>query len=802
MPNNYPAIPHEMRFYRQWVVWRYEEQEDGKKPTKVLYNPNFNGHAAVNNKDTWVSFDEAVSAAVNNEDKWAGIGFVLTEEDPYCFIDLDDTSGLPNHEELYERQDAYFKMFESYAELSPSGRGLHIIAKGSVERGRKRAQIEIYSSLRFMTMTGDVYRDAPIVEEDVKCKMLWNAMGGAAAVNAPKPTYREQTEDDERVTFRMFNAHNGDKAKNIYNGHWQQYVSSASEADQALFNIIVFYTKNKEQIVRIFQRSALGTRKKAYRQDYLERSIGLAFDNELPPVDHEGLLVLLDDMRAAAGALGGAAPLIGNDATPSDGVAATEPGRLAQLDTAKPALVKILPPVNAEVIIPPGLVGDIALFVQASAHRPLAAASLVAGIGLVAGIAGRAYNVSGSGLNQYLLFLAPTGTGKEGINNGISKLVSAVENNGSPKVREFIGPGQIKSDSGLIKWIDKANSCLSIVGEFGLKLAEMTGERAPAHLKGIKSALMDFYSKSGRGQVLNATAYSDKDKVIAQIKSPNYCMIGESTQERFYEVIDEVMVYEGLLPRFTLFEFDGDLPTRNKNAGAAVPSVELVQLLGKLVSVVNSIEHGPKGPVDVLFTPEADKLFDDFNTYCESFQRGPHTNELLRGVWSRAWLKAAKLAATVAVGMNIEVPVITIETAQWATKIVADESSHMVDKFATGQIGMTQRIDDNAQHKAIVKVLHQWLITDKEAAVKAGVRADMQFQGCIPHSPLMRRLASEQAFRRQNGSASLAVKTAIKLMLDNDEIRQLPTEDCIARFGTTAVCYMVSDPKRLFNITF
>lgn len=797
MTHKFHNIPAEMRFYKQWVTWRYEEQEADKKPTKVLYNPTFNGHAAVDKPDTWVTFNEAVEAYEADPVGWAGVGFVLTTNDPYCFIDLDDTRHLPNHDELLERQQNVFAMFESYAEYSPSGTGVHIITKGAVERGRKRSQIEVYSQLRFMTMTGDVMRDAAILEEDVKVKALWHAMGGAAAIHSREANYQPQTEADERVLHRMFTAENGMKAKNIYQGFWQQYVSSPSEADQALFNLIVFYTKNKEQIIRIFQNSALGNRKKAYRVDYLERSIALAFDRDLPPVDMEGLLIQLEDMRAKAANASGAAPE-GPSAAPNIAGAETEPGRLAQPGDA-PTLVKANPPVNAEIVVPPGLIGDIAEFVFNAAHRPIASAGLVAALGFVAGIAGQSYNVSGSGLNQYLLFLAPTGTGKEAINSGISKLAAAVERNGSPRIRDFIGPGQIKSDSGLIKWIEREPSCVSIVGEFGLKLGEMTGERAPAHLKGIKSALLDFYTKSGHGQVLNATAYSDKDKVIASIAAPNFCMIGESTQERFYEIIDETMVYEGLLPRFAIFEFNGDLPQRNKNAGFATPSLDLVQKLAKLVSLVKSIRDAEKGPINVSFTPEADALFDRFNDYCESFQQRD-SNELLRGVWSRAWLNAAKMAATVAIGMNMETPTIDIDTARWATKVIADQATHLVSKFAEGKTGVGIRQDENAQHKAIVRTLRTWLIDNKDQAIKAGVRADMQFQGCIPHSPLLRKLASDQAFRKPGGNPSLLVKFALKLMQDNDEIRQLSTDDCVARFGTTAVCYMVSNPKELFEL--
>ena len=61
--------------------------------------------------------------------------------------------------------------------------------------------------------------------------------------------------------------------------------------------------------------------------------------------------------------------------------------------------------------VPPGLVGEIAQFIYAQAPRPVPEISLAGALGMIAGIVGRAYNISGTGLNQYTLLLAPTGTG-------------------------------------------------------------------------------------------------------------------------------------------------------------------------------------------------------------------------------------------------------------------------------------------------------------------------------------------------------------------------------------------------------
>ena len=82
-----------------------------------------------------------------------GIGFVLSDADPYTFIDLDDCEG---DADAIAVRDKIMAGFDSYTERSPSGRGFHIIVRGGVSAGRRRGKVEVYSTQRFMTMTGDV----------------------------------------------------------------------------------------------------------------------------------------------------------------------------------------------------------------------------------------------------------------------------------------------------------------------------------------------------------------------------------------------------------------------------------------------------------------------------------------------------------------------------------------------------------------------------------------------------------------------------------------------------------------------
>lgn len=258
-------IPHELRSYRQWVR---------RAADKIPLNPRTGTSANVTDPNTWGTFDEAIASPHG-----IGVGFVFTENDPFTGIDIDVKEGeQPTAEQL-----AIYNEFDSYAEQSPSKRGVHIIVRGKVPT-IKRKGIEVYSSLRYFTMTGDVLRPGPIADHSANLQTMWARMGGNASQAAQDAPDAAQTASDAEVIDRARNAVNGGKFSTLYAGNWQGEYPSQSEADQALINIIQFYTKNREQITRIFRSSGLGQRDKAKRADYMNRMLSKGFDRELKPV--------------------------------------------------------------------------------------------------------------------------------------------------------------------------------------------------------------------------------------------------------------------------------------------------------------------------------------------------------------------------------------------------------------------------------------------------------------------------------------------------------------------------------------
>ncbi len=760
-------IPHEMRTYTQFVMWRYEDT-DGKKPTKVPYSARTGQLAAVDNPNTWASFDECVQALSSGW--YAGIGFVLTEADPYAFIDLDSTNG---DQTALDRQIKIFNEFDSYAERSPSGNGLHIIIKGAIPSGRRRSFIEIYSSKRYMTMTGDVYRNAPIKEQNDLLNALWAQMGQGSVATAVYAGVAEAKETDEQVINRAMAAANGDKFAELLAGKWEGMYQSQSEADFALVDIIAFYTQNRAQIARIFRGSGLGQRDKAKRDDYVSYMLNKCFDRMLPPVDIDGLRNRLDEAIAAK-------------------ERAEVPSQVSQ--PLQPTVApKPIPETSSVYSVPPGLVGEVAQFIFAAAPRPVAEIALAGAIGLVAGIVGRAYNISGTGLNQYMLLLAPTGTGKEAIASGIDKLMAQVIRT-VPAAADFIGPGEIASSQAVIKYMSKGpTSFVSLVGEFGIYLQQMASVNAPPHLMGLRRFLLDAYNKSGEGKVLRPSIYSDREKNTTAVLAPSFSLMGESTPEKFYEGLHEGLISEGLLPRFTMIEYHGERPPLNTSHLQAQPSFELIDRLSTVCAHALMLNSQHKA-IHVQTDATANKMFNDFDAHCDA-NINTSEREIRRHLWNRAHIKALKLAAVVAVGCNPYDPIINADIASWAINIVVADARNLLARFDAGEIGI-----DNDETKQLAKVISTtkdyvvspWPEVAKYAGEGAGI---LHSNRIVTYSYIQRRLASVAVFKKDRIGSTGAIKRALKTLCERGDLQEVSRATLSKDYGTSAVAYMIAHPS-------
>lgn len=261
----YEFIPNELKQLRNWVCWKAEpDPKSHSGISKKPVNPRTGGLAQSNNPDTWSDFDTAVMASGN----FAGIGFMFSGSG--CFgVDLDGCEAELN-DYLAGRQNNIIGEFinglQSYAELSQSKTGIHIICRGSLPPGgRRRGNVEMYDSGRFFVMTGDYCSEfIDVTECSEKIKPLHKKYLGENVTSMLQNL--PVSMDIQTIIEKAKASQNGDKFSRLFSGDYSDY-SSQSEADMALCNMLAFWCSgDAEKMDTIYRSSGLMRKKWDRRQ--------------------------------------------------------------------------------------------------------------------------------------------------------------------------------------------------------------------------------------------------------------------------------------------------------------------------------------------------------------------------------------------------------------------------------------------------------------------------------------------------------------------------------------------------------
>lgn len=741
MRNNIPA---ELRDLPQWVV-----AAGDKNPR----NPRTGDLASVTDPASWGTFYEALHSGYQH------IGFVLTKSDPFCIIDLDE----PLTEQQAARHRLIVNAFWTYTEVSQSGKGVHIVCKGSIPMGCRRDKVEVYSDGRYMIFTGNVMKAAPICDYGEAVNNMYLQMHDTVTAELVDQV---EVVNDEKLYEIAANAANGAKFVSLFAGQMNGYPSQ-SEADFALLSIIAFYSLSNEQCRRVFRMSVLGRRDKALRNDdYLNRALSKIRGKQAPtsPVDISGFMAKLN------------APVPEVVKVEVDGWV-LPPLPVAPIELTTP------PPLPPQSQFPPGLVGDIAQYILASSWRPVPEISLVAAISFVAGIVGRHFNISGLGLNHYLILLAKTGTGKEGIQTGHDRLVAACAQH--CKLDEFMGPAAFASGQAVTRRLDEQPCFVSVLGEVGLLLKQWCAPDANAINVQLRRVFLDLYGKSGFASTIRPSVYSDTEKNTNNVKAPNVTVMGESTPENFYGALDVAHVSEGLIPRFIVIEYEGPRPPLNME-GNRPPDPDLVKRIAQMAQCVFTMKTNDTCCV-VTQDREAASLLLAFNEKADDrINRGE--DEMLKQLWNRAHVKAMKLAALIAVGVSHNAPIVTAPIARWSIDFIQTEIENMIAKFMAGEVG-------EGDHKALAeleKAVTKWGTLEEKHRRPYSVPSAILMQGkLIPYAFFRTYLGQRAAFKNHKLGAARAVQLALEDAVKLHKLSQLPILQAKQDLNTESPVYYV-----------
>ena len=291
----YIAVPHELKARRQWVMWRWAKREGEDKPTKPPYKPTsrfLNRQKAKNNDPyTWTDFQSVCKPRLSDtpcfgvlpkdyDDRgtecgcvFSGIGYVFSEDDPYCGIDIDDC--LDDQENLKAWAEPIVKRLKAvaYGEVSPSGNGIKFWTKAklpdSMNTGTKQpcedGAIEAYHRKRYFTVTGRGKGEIADGQSEVDWLVEQYLKPEPLATRTEQGTHTPASSSNlsaDEVIAKIKNSPQRYKFEALMKGdikgyHHEDGKPDPSRADLGLCSILAYWSQEHAVIDAIFRQSDL-----------------------------------------------------------------------------------------------------------------------------------------------------------------------------------------------------------------------------------------------------------------------------------------------------------------------------------------------------------------------------------------------------------------------------------------------------------------------------------------------------------------------------------------------------------------
>ena len=600
-------IPRQLAELVQWVCWR---NENGRKlPVQPNGTP-----AKSNDASTWCGLDEALEAAPRH----TGLGFVFAGG--MVGIDLDACY----HEGAVDgwAWEILQRFRGTYAEWSPSGTGVHVIAYGSLPGGRgrklkieapkvgdKSPGIEIYEQARYFCFTG---QRLPGVSGDVtnqQAAIDWLL----SRFDQPVPT-APQLKEKGRVDVPRWLARRG-----------VQVLGTDTQDDGTRRWFIPCPGAGSHS-------TPSGPRDCVVTQESSGAMGGHCFHASCGMGDWHALSAALgrpeyDDYDDAL------RPDPGVDLSAIVGVVGIDDDEQEEEESESADAVEPFP---YECLRPPGLLSEIVDYTLSTSLYPQPEMALAGALSLLATITGRKVcDHRNTRTNVYILSLSESGTGKEQPRKVNKKLLML--SGGA----EMIGSERVGSHAGVVTTVCESPACLMQLDEMG-RLLEMCKDasRAP-HLYSLITVLMQMFTSSD--SVWKADAYADAKK-IKTIDQPHLVLYGTATPDSFWGSLSTENVKEGLMGRLLVFEGRGYTVDMNEKIEVFDPPESLLRSIRHWIDFNPGGNLAERSPVPRI-VPHSPEALDRLLEHQRGINSRRKTEHPLRAaLWSRCGEKSAKLA--------------------------------------------------------------------------------------------------------------------------------------------------------------
>ncbi|MFP7707474.1 phage/plasmid primase, P4 family [Trueperella sp. LYQ141] len=255
----FSALPAFFRGYPQACCWKKQYRKN--RLTKIPYQVRTGKCAKVNEPAHFVPMTEAIEKV----DSFDGVRIRLSGS--LVMMDIDHCREGDGWS--LEAQEVLDHFSSTYAEVSPSGNGIHLYAL--VEEGfvldtsayyLHAGSFEIYmegATNRFSTLSANVLHACEVTEQTQAVRwFLERFMRRPARQSSTVAIEKHSGLSDDEVLRKANACVQGERFRALWEGRWQELYPSQSKADEALCGTLAFFCgRDIEQMDRLFRHSAL-----------------------------------------------------------------------------------------------------------------------------------------------------------------------------------------------------------------------------------------------------------------------------------------------------------------------------------------------------------------------------------------------------------------------------------------------------------------------------------------------------------------------------------------------------------------
>lgn len=430
---------------------------------------------------------------------------------------------------------------------------------------------------------------------------------------------------------------------------------------------------------------------------------------------------------------------------------------------------------------PPGFAGQLAKFIYSSSYLPVREVAIAATLGLLAGVCGRAFTISGKSSSLYIILIARSGIGKDGIHEGIHNLISLA---GVPGAEKFVQSTDFASGPALHKALLTQPGFLNLQGEFGRKLKRMSNMR-DTPMQDLRTVMTDAYSK----KFLDGKSYSSNEKTLRGVLWPALSFLGETTPGTFYEALTPDMLADGFMSRFIIISYDGERPQPNEDRCIELKPEDLARLRAIMIRALPYQQTvNMPAPIEVAYANEGakDKMWY-FERECGNAVNAAGNDEPKRQLWNRAYLKALQIASLLAVADNEIFPKIDLGHATWAITAVRHNIKAFNEKLTSGDIG----IDDHSRENKLLSIIEKYLRNPPMPSYK--INPEMRLKGIITRKYLQQNISSSSSFISHKLGATGGLDATLRSLIDSGFIVEVDKMRILEDYGVFGKCYRIVD---------